>query len=232
MATATRLVVLIILVEYIARRFVRYLFPQVGALLVNDMLVLALAYGLLVSGVIWKDCRLRRDDLGSLVHEVRCFPRDRLYWYSWAALGVGSLLALPVDRWLALHVTLPQLESPVRNETLWFAEWARFLGAASLLLVNGVWVPIAEEFLWRGCVQLRLQENLPLGAAIVLSAILFSIKHAIVDASLGRLLFITTFGVILGFVAARRRWEAAAVFHASVNLVATALVITTGLLAP
>lgn len=167
-----------------------------------------------------------------MAEETRRFPRDRLFWYALAAFGGATLFALPMDSWLASRVTLPAVESPIRSETVWLAEWRLVLGAVSLLLVNGVWVPIAEEFLWRGHVQPQLQASLPLGAAITLTAVLFSLKHAVVDASLGRFFFITAFGLIVGFVAARRRWQAAAVLHMTVNILATTLILVARLLVP
>ena len=99
------------------------------------------------------------------------------------------------------------------------------LAPLALLAVNGVLVPVAEEFLWRGVIQRRLSWVLGPWPAIILTAVLFSLKHAVVDASLGRLLFITGLGTVWGHVAHRRRWHASAVVHAAMNLLATLLFV-------
>ena len=99
----------------------------------------------------------------------------------------------------------------------------------SLLLVNGFFVPIAEEYIWRGLVQVRLMRILPNPFAIGLTAILFSLKHVVVDASLGRFLALIAFGVICGVVAARSTWRRSAALHMVVNLIATLMGLIFGL---
>ena len=90
--------------------------------------------------------------------------------------------------------------SSYRNSTLWLANVAPILKAMSLILVNGLFVPVAEEYLWRGLVQVRLILILSTPFAIGLTAVLFSLKHAVVDASLRRFLTLVAFGVICGVV--------------------------------
>ena len=87
----------------------------------------------------------------------------------------------------------------------------------SLILVNGLFVPIAEEYLWRGLVQVRLIRILPAPFAIGLTAILFSLKHVLVDASMGRFLALIAFGVICGVVAERNTWKRSAALHTVFN---------------
>jgi membrane protease YdiL (CAAX protease family) len=97
------------------------------------------------------------------------------------------------------------------------------LKVASLVLVNGLFVPVAEEFLWRGVVQVRLIRILPVPIAIGLTALLFSLKHVLVDASLGRFLALTAFGVICGMVAQRSTWHRSAALHIVMNTAATVI---------
>jgi membrane protease YdiL (CAAX protease family) len=103
----------------------------------------------------------------------------------------------------------------------------------SLLLVNGVVIPLAEERLWRGLIMPRLCTVLGLAPGLLLVSILFSLKHVIVDASLGRLLAITVGGLVLGVVAyladrsgrGASGWRASAVSHMVGNIVATSLAL-------
>jgi len=61
------------------------------------------------------------------------------------------------------------------------------------------------------------------------AAVLFSAKHAVIDASMGRMLAITVLGVVLGLVAHKATWRASALSHIVMNSVATAGVIIYGL---
>lgn len=89
-------------------------------------------------------------------------------------------------------------------------------------------IPLAEEYLWRGVIQPRLVAAWSFAPAGVVTAMLFSLKHAIVDASLGRLLTIMCFGLVMGVYAARSSWRASAVAHAFANLIATSVAILIG----
>jgi membrane protease YdiL (CAAX protease family) len=92
-------------------------------------------------------------------------------------------------------------------------------------------IPLAEERLLRGIIQPQLLVAWGTLPALAITAVLFSLKHAIVDASLGRLLAITAGGLVLGIVAYRAGhgdsrqdgWHASAVSHVVGNLVATSL---------
>ena len=63
---------------------------------------------------------------------------------------------------------------------------------------------------------------------IGLTAILFSLKHALVDASLGRLLALIAFGVICGVVAQRDSWRRSAALHMVLNTIATIIGLLAG----
>jgi membrane protease YdiL (CAAX protease family) len=130
-----------------------------------------------------------------------------------------------VDALLWGGVRLPSATSPWRSELRLLVDAAPVLVPASLLLVNGLIIPFVEEWLWRGLVQPRLAGALGLLPGLLLTAALFSFKHAVVDASLARLLALTAFGLVLGVLAARRGWRASALAHAVTNTTATVLTL-------
>jgi membrane protease YdiL (CAAX protease family) len=134
-----------------------------------------------------------------------------------------------VDRLLWGNIELPIIVSSYQNSTVWLANLASILKVVSLILVNGLFVPIAEEYLWRGLVQVHLIRILLTPFAIGLTAVLFSLKHALVDASLGRFLALVAFGVICGTVAQRKSWRHSAALHMVANTVATVIGLIFGL---
>ena len=133
------------------------------------------------------------------------------------------------DRLLWGNIKLPMFVSSYRNSTVWLANLAPILKAVSLILVNGLFVPVAEEYLWRGLVQVRLIRILSTPFAIGLTAVLFSLKHAVVDASLGRFLALVAFGVICGVVAQRSSWRRSAALHMVANTILTVMSLIFGL---
>jgi len=62
-----------------------------------------------------------------------------------------------------------------------------------------------------------------------LTAILFSLKHALVDASLGRFLALIAFGAICGVVAQRNGWRRSAALHMVANTILTIMGLVFGL---
>jgi uncharacterized protein len=108
---------------------------------------------------------------------------------------------------------------------LLFPQLAPMLVVISLLLVNGIFVPLVEEWLWHGLIQPRFVGRLGLAFGLLLTAFLFSLKHMIVDASLGRLLTLTGFGIIIGIIAHRKGWQSAALAHVLVNSIASIIAL-------
>jgi uncharacterized membrane protein YoaK (UPF0700 family) len=123
------------------------------------------------------------------------------------ALVLGVWALSMVDRLLWGNIKIPMLVSSYRNSTIWLANLAPILKAVSLILVNGLFVPIA----------------------IGLTAFLFSLKHALVDASLGRFLALIAFGVICGVAAQRYSWRRSAALHMVANTIATVMGLVFGL---
>jgi membrane protease YdiL (CAAX protease family) len=98
----------------------------------------------------------------------------------------------------------------------------------SLISVNGLFIPVAEEFLWRGLVQPRLTQSIGVFLGISMTAVLFSLKHVLIDASFARFLTIVAFGAITGALAYRESWRTSAALHIFINTVATITAIAMG----
>lgn len=85
-------------------------------------------------------------------------------------------------------------------------------------VAHGIVAPVTEELAWRGVVQSALVEAQGRTVGIAVTAILFTAKHAVLDASLARVPSVLVLAVVLGLV--RDRWgtTASTVVHAVVNL--------------
>jgi membrane protease YdiL (CAAX protease family) len=233
---ALGLAVIIVVTEYVARRVFAPSLPTIGAPAVNDMLASALAYGLLVAIVV-PDSARSVASLGRAIGGVLAGARGWLPWIGSAVFLASVMLLAPLDALLWGAVRLPSFTAPA-STTILFASAAMPLSVLSLLLVNGVVIPLAEERLWRGLIQPRLRVAWGLAPGLLVTAALFSLKHVIVDASPGRLLALTAGGLVLGIVAYRAGdadggaagWRASAVSHMVGNLVATSLALASGLL--
>jgi membrane protease YdiL (CAAX protease family) len=229
LVVALAVVGLVIGGEYFFRHYVLFWLPIFGTLVVNDMLSLFLVYLFLtvsLSSFMHSKWRQELAGIGQSLREGLTSWNFTL-WVLALALGVLALSML--DQLLWGNVKLPMIVSSYRNSTVWLASLAPVLKAMSLIFVNGLFVPIAEEYLWRGLVQVRLIRILPTPFAIGLTAILFSLKHVLVDASLGRFLALIAFGVICGIVAQRNTWKRSAALHMVINTAATVTELIFGL---
>jgi membrane protease YdiL (CAAX protease family) len=152
---------------------------------------------------------------------------DYVPWLLLLALSAALLPMVDHILWGGVKL-MPWLTSSYQNPLKWFFAQAPVIKAVALISVNGIFVPVAEEFLWRGIVQVRLLRILPAPLAIGITALLFSFKHVLVDDSFGRFLFIIAFGVICGIVALRKNWQASASVHIFTNTVATVMALAMG----
>lgn len=207
--------------EYFFRHYVLFWLPVVGTLAVNDMLSLFLGYLLLCATfglfmhIDWQQ------EFAGIAQALREGLTSWPFTF-WVLALVFSVWALStVDRLLWGDIEVPMFASSYRNATVWLADLAPVLTVVSRIVVNGLFVPIAEEFLWRGVVQVRLLHILPAPVVIGLTAILFSLKHVFVDASLARFLALIAFGAICGLVAQRASWRRSAALHMVVNTIGT-----------
>lgn len=98
--------------------------------------------------------------------------------------------------------------------------------ASGLLVgVNGVIVPIVEEFAWRGVIQTALVERFDPPLGIGMTSVAFTAKHVVVDRSLGRLTTLLTLASILGLVRHRLGTGASTAAHLTANLTASVLAL-------
>ena len=228
-AFASAIVFFIVLTEYFFRHYVLFWFPQIGSWRVNDMVSILVAYYLLVSifgtlvAVDW------RKELSSIFKALRdCLMS--LTYTPWILVMVLNIVIFSVlDRLLFSHIKLPIYESTYLNPVVWLPGLATILKVISVIVVNGFIVPIAEEFLWRGIVQPRLGRIFPIPLAIAVTAILFSLKHVIVDGSFSRFLMALGFGVLCGILAFRKNWNASAALHVFINTVSSITALVMGI---
>jgi hypothetical protein len=133
-----------------------------------------------------------------------------------AAAGVLLLIAdgsaNQLDRLLFGVPSLPNGHIP---------QWSAVL----LLVTNGAVGPVCEEFAWRGVLQPRMTARFGTTAGLVLTALLFSLKHCVVDFSLGRLFGILAFGLVAGAVRIRWGTSTSAAAHVTANLVGSVFLL-------
>lgn len=221
---AMGLAAIVVGVEYLARRIVLVWFPTIGSLQVNDMLSAGVAY----SALVWLTIPPAKRNPAAIGSTLRATAGNLRRVAVWAAAGlaIAASMLIVVDTLLWGAIRLPALESPWRWEATLFANAAPLLVVVSLLLVNGILIPLAEEWLWRGLIQPHLSAGLGAIAGLLITSVLFSLKHAIVDASLGRLLTLSVFGLVMGVLAQRQGWRASAAAHAIANTSATSLALS------
>ncbi len=229
LSVALSIVGLVIGGEYFFRHYVLFWLPTIGTLLVNDMLSLFLVYLLLTVGLgsfMHANWRQELAGIGQALREGLT-SWNFTFWVLALVLSVWTLSR--VDLLLWENIKLPMIVNSYRNSAVWVASLAPILKVVSLIFVNGLFVPIAEEYLWRGLVQVHLIHILPTPFAIGLTAILFSLKHVLVDASLGRFLALIAFGIICGVVAQRNTWKRSAALHMIINTITTIIGLIFGL---
>lgn len=169
--------------------------------------------GLLVGMPVLALLFLRRADRDG--QEVP-FPLNRRVVLIGAAAGLVLLIAdvsgNQLDRLLfgstsALHGQIP----------VW--------SAVLLLLTNGFVGPVSEEFAWRGVLQPRMTLRFGTAPGLALTALLFSLKHCVVDFSLGRLFAIMAFGLVAGAVRLRWGTSTSAAAHVTANLIGSLILL-------
>jgi len=220
---------LVIVGEYIFRHYVLFWMPTIGTLHVNDMISLFTAYFLLLAGIGKMMKTNWPQALAGIWRAIQASARSWNFAF-WFILLVLSIVILPFfDKLFWGRFTLPMVVSPYQNSIIWLSDLAPIMRVLSLILVNGGFVPIAEEYLWRGIAQDRFLRILPAPLAIGITSVLFSFKHVLVDASWGRFLTLAAFGVICGIVAKQKGWQSSAALHIFINTIATVMGLVMGL---
>jgi membrane protease YdiL (CAAX protease family) len=216
-------------VEYVCRHYLMFWPPIIGTLQVNDMLSLFCAYSILAGGLGFLLGVNWIEELVGVGQALRdCTTSTR--YTGWIVATALSMWLFPVlDRLIWAGIHLPMSTSSLRNSTVWLSTFAPVLKVTSYIFVNGLYVPIGEEFLWRGFVQSRLTRVMSPPLAIGITAVCFSLKHVIVDASFGRFLTIIAMGIIFGISAHRMSWRASAALHIFFNMLSSIMALVLGL---
>ena len=144
------------------------------------------------------------------------FPVNRRVLLIGAAAGIALLVAdggaNQLDRLLFGTPHRSSGDVPV---------WAAVL----LLVTNGVIGPVCEEFAWRGVLQPRLTARFGTANGLLVTAVLFSLKHCVVDFSFGRLFAILAFGLVAGAVRIRWGTSTSAAAHVTANVIGSAFLL-------
>ncbi|MGH2374773.1 MAG: lysostaphin resistance A-like protein [bacterium] len=99
----------------------------------------------------------------------------------------------------------------------------------SLILGNGVLAPLVEEYAWRGYIQYRLTRGWGASTGFAITALLFALKHVVVDLSFGRITTLLVFAYAIGMVRQRLGTAASTASHMAANLIASVYAITRAL---
>jgi hypothetical protein len=98
-------------------------------------------------------------------------------------------------------------------------------GRSLFAAVNGIAIPVAEEFTWRGIVQSALTDRFGGTTGIGLSGMLFAVKHVVVDRSVNRLTTLLAIGTVFGVLRHRLGTGASTVAHVTANLLASLIAL-------
>lgn len=97
----------------------------------------------------------------------------------------------------------------------------------SFVVINGLLVPVVEEFAWRGVIQTALTESYGSAVAVMVTAAAFVLKHIVVD--LGASPFRATALVILAFglclIRAKYGTASSTIAHAGMNSLETGALV-------
>jgi membrane protease YdiL (CAAX protease family) len=159
-------------------------------------------------------------------HGIR--PRDWQYRWTGATIAIGIAGGLLV---LALMWGTTLIDAalwggsgelpPGMVEGLRGGAWVGLL----MLLVNGIVGPASEELAWRGVAQTALGRAWGPIVGLLVTAILFAFKHAMVDGSMARITTLLMMALILGVVRLRWGTGASTATHIVANLGATAMIL-------
>lgn len=98
-------------------------------------------------------------------------------------------------------------------------------GRSLFAAVNGVAIPVAEEFTWRGIVQSALTDRFGGTTGIGLTGTLFALKHVVVDRSRNRLTTLLAIGTVFGILRYRLGTGASTIAHVTANLLASLIAL-------
>lgn len=234
MLTALVLVMVVTGAEFLARRYLIFLSPPLGVYRNNDFLALALVYFLVVFVML----NTPGGKLGVLtVGDFKAFfarlSSDRKYSFIFTILIVGFSLSVVIgtalDHLFFKNLTLFAFNPmPVYIKAENPTSIAIVAMALLAIVVNGFWVPLAEEMIWRGAIYGNLKPSLGIWLSVIVTALFFSLKHVAVDLSLSRVLMVFLFGFWLALIREHAGLAGAALAHITANTTATALALILG----
>ena len=140
--------------------------------------------------------------------------------YEWTPQAIGGGIIAGVVGLVSLGITtqIDRLLFGGLEDTEVVTEDTPTTAAILLLTVNGIVVPIVEEFVWRGIIQTAFVERFDMATGICLNSLSFSLKHAVVDRSLDRVTMLFGLGSIFGIVRHRLGTSASTAAHITGNL--------------
>jgi membrane protease YdiL (CAAX protease family) len=234
MLTALVLVVVVTGAEFLTRRYLIFLLPPLGIYRNNDFIALALIYLLIV--IIMTNTRggrLGRLTIGDFKAFLARLFSDKKFASMFTILFVGFSLSIAVGTALdslifgkLTPVAFNPIPVHVRAENP--TSIAIVAMAVLAIVVNGFWVPLAEEMVWRGAIYGNLKPSLGIWLSVIVAAVFFSLKHAAVDLSLARVLMVLLFGFWLAAIREYAGLAGAALAHITANTTATALALILG----
>ena len=229
-AIAFFLALIIIVGEFTFRRIVAMLLPTYFDYFFMDLLCLGGIY-LIICPVVYL---LQRGDVRQKACYVGFSLRDIVQRNTLFTAIIIIVLGIQVVNRLDLLLFsginynpafISSLENhlgkPVYVNAPMYPEYSKIATSIIFILVNGLWVPVAEEFLWRGVIQTKLSYHTSPWVAITVTSILFSVKHAVVDLVLTRLLFLFVFGLAVGWAKQRTNTWISTLSHGYINLTGT-----------
>jgi membrane protease YdiL (CAAX protease family) len=234
MLTALVLVVVVTGAEFLTRRYLIFLSPPLGIYRNNDLIALALVYFLIVIMMIHtpggKLARLTISDFRAFLARLSSDKKfSSIFTILFAGLSLSVVIGTALDLLLfkkltpfAFNPTLLSIKA--ENPT----SIAIVVMAVLAIVVNGFWVPLAEEMVWRGAIYGNLRPLLGVWFSVIGTAFLFSLKHVAVDLSLSRVLMVLLLGFWLAVIREYAGLAGAALAHITVNTTATALVLILG----
>ena len=234
MLTALVLVVVVTGAEFLARRYLIFLSPPLGIYRNNDFIALALVYFLIVIIMInTRGGRLGRLTIGDFKDFLARLSLDKKYCSIFTILFVGFSLSIVVGTALdslifgkLTPVAFNPIPMHIRAENPTSIAFVAMTVLA--IVVNGFWVPLAEEMVWRGAIYGNLRPLLGIWPSVIGTAVFFSLKHVAVDLSLSRVLMILLFGFWLAVIREYAGLAGAALAHITANTAATALALIIG----
>jgi hypothetical protein len=156
---------------------------------------------------------------------------DLGYRFTWSAGVLGAVCGLALLGTVRLTAAIDaRLFGPaIEPEAMRMFAEAGVWAVLPFLLGNAILAPVVEEFAWRGHIHAVVARDRGETIALVTTALLFAVKHLLVDLSLARVVSLVVGSFLLGLVRLRMGTFAATVAHFGLNIVASTVLVVTAL---